>query len=208
MASLRERQKAERRESMLVAARGLFVERGYGKTTMEAIAERSGVGVATVYTYFSTKEGVFAALARMDMSMLRAEGETLLRHPADDPVDAVLALIDVYVKVREFISYEVIREFTMGSRRDGPIRQVAAWVSDWQREQLQRALELGQRDGRVDASLPLRDAARIICDLLERYYERAVSAERDRRAHASLKRMIRLLFVDWQGSAAPGRAAD
>jgi AcrR family transcriptional regulator len=204
MRSLRERQKAERREAMLDAARGLFVERGYGKTTMEAIAERAGVGVATVYTYFASKEGVFAELARLDMGTLRADGEALLQDPPTDPVAAVLALIDVYVKVHEFISYEVIREFSIGSRQEGPIRQVAGWVSDWQCDQLQRALRAGQRSGRVAPGLPLKDAARIVADLLERYYERAVSAERDRRAHATLRRQVRLLFRDWRGAGEVG----
>lgn len=198
MQSLRERQKLQRRTDMLVAARSLFVERGYTRTTMEAIAERAGVGVATVYTYFATKEGVFAELARMDMSQLKAEGAAALKRGLDDPVDAVLALLDIYVKVREYISYEVIRDFSISARTHGPIRDVAVWVHDWQLEQLTTALRRAREAGRLSRTLPIRDAALIICDLLDRYYERATSEESDRRALETLTRCITLLFTNWR----------
>ena len=95
MMSLRERQKQKRREDMLAAARTLFVERGYSRSTMEAIAERAEVGVATVYTYFANKEGVFAELARMDMSELKAEGEAVLEDLPADPAAAEQALSSI-----------------------------------------------------------------------------------------------------------------
>jgi AcrR family transcriptional regulator len=37
------------------AARALFVEQGYGATTIAAVAERAGVSVPTVYKSFATK---------------------------------------------------------------------------------------------------------------------------------------------------------
>jgi len=198
MQSLRERQKLQRRVDMLVAARSLFVEHGYTRTTMDAIAERAGVGVATVYTYFATKEGVFAELARMDMSALKAEAEATLEREIDDPVEAVLRLLNVYVKVREFISYEVIRDFSIGARNQGPIRDVAVWVHDWQREQIETALRQAQRAGHLAPGLAVDDAALIICDLLDRYYERARSEESDRRALETLTRCVVLLFTNWR----------
>ncbi len=200
--SLRDRQKLKRREDMLVAARALFVERGYSKTTMDAIAERAGVGVATVYTYFTNKEGVFAELARMDMSELKAQGEAALESLPADPVEAVQGLLAVYVRVHDYISYEVIRDFYSGARSEGPIRSVALWISDWQRDQLTLALKTGQQAGAVSDQLPAREAAQIICDLLDRYYERARSADSDRRAYSRLKRWVALLFDDWRAAAA------
>ena len=49
---------------MLDTAKRLFIENGYSKTNMEDIAEQAGFGVATVYNYFKTKEGMFAAMGR------------------------------------------------------------------------------------------------------------------------------------------------
>src|SRR6266540_1221836 len=46
------------RRRILDAARGLFVERGYVATTIEAIAAEAGVAVPTVYLAFGTKRGL------------------------------------------------------------------------------------------------------------------------------------------------------
>ncbi len=44
------------------AAGELFVDRGYGATTVEAISERADVPAATVYRLFSSKSGILRAL--------------------------------------------------------------------------------------------------------------------------------------------------
>jgi len=203
MPTLRDRQKRQRRTDMLNAARSLFVEHGYSRTTMDGIAERAGVGVATVYTYFTNKEGVFAELARMDMSELQAEGEAKLRQLPGDPVAAVLSLLDIYARAHEFVSYEVMKEFTIGARTSGPLREVAHWITEWKLEQLTAALTRAQHAGALAPELPVRDAAQTISDLLDRYYERATSEENNRRALDLLKRCVRLLFEDWRAPAQP-----
>ncbi len=197
--SLRDRQKVRRREDMLIAARTLFVERGYSSTTMEAIAEQSDVGVATVYTYFKTKEGVFAELARMDMSELQAEGVAVLPSLPIDPVAAVLELLSIYKRVHDYISYEVIREFTLGAKKKGRIREVAGWVREWQADQLCRALEERQNSGQVAESLDTNEAAQVICDLLEKYYDRAATDAQEKKAWQSLERRVALIFEAWRG---------
>lgn len=183
---------------MLIAARTLFVDRGYSSTTMEAIAERADVGVATVYTYFGNKEGVFAELARMDMSELQAEGEAALMSLPEDPVAAVLHLIGIYKRVHDYISYEVIREFTLGARKKGQIREVAHWVREWQADQLARVLEQRKAAGSIAGSLATEEAAQIICDLLEKYYDRAATDEQERKAFESLKKRVTLIFDTWR----------
>jgi AcrR family transcriptional regulator len=49
----------ERRQAILDAAAGVFLERGFEQTTMEEVAERLGVSKATVYRYFNSKEALF-----------------------------------------------------------------------------------------------------------------------------------------------------
>jgi AcrR family transcriptional regulator len=183
---------------MLVAARTLFVERGYSSTTMDAIAEQADVGVATVYTYFGSKEGVFAELARMDMSELEAEGEAALESLPEEPVAAVLCLLGIYKRVHDYISYEVIRDFTLSARKKGRIREVAVWVRDWQVDQLARALEQRKPAGLISPSLDSPEAAQLICDLLEKYYDRAATDEQERKAFESLKRRVSLAFESWR----------
>ena len=50
------------RRAVLDAARNLFLERGYGATTIEGISSGSGVPQATVYRLFSSKIGILKAL--------------------------------------------------------------------------------------------------------------------------------------------------
>ena len=55
------------RAAVVDAARTLFLERGYGATTVEAISELSDVPPATVYRLFSSKHGILKAL--LDVSI-------------------------------------------------------------------------------------------------------------------------------------------
>lgn len=51
-----------RRAKILKAAADLFLEYGYGETSVDAIVERSGGSKATLYNYFPTKEDLFHAV--------------------------------------------------------------------------------------------------------------------------------------------------
>jgi AcrR family transcriptional regulator len=55
------------RAAVIEAARALFLERGYGATTIEAISERADVPPATLYRLFSSKLGILEAL--LDVSI-------------------------------------------------------------------------------------------------------------------------------------------
>jgi len=50
------------RESLLVAALELFLQRGFAATRGEDIAQRAGVGKGSVYLHFRTKEELFQAV--------------------------------------------------------------------------------------------------------------------------------------------------
>jgi AcrR family transcriptional regulator len=54
----RQRQALETRRLIAEAAAGLFLERGYAATTMDAIAGEAGVAVSTVYAAFKNKRAV------------------------------------------------------------------------------------------------------------------------------------------------------
>src|ERR671910_1861484 len=55
------------RAAIVDAARTLFLERGYGATTIDAISALSDVPPATVYRLFSTKRGILKGL--LDISI-------------------------------------------------------------------------------------------------------------------------------------------
>jgi AcrR family transcriptional regulator len=56
------------RAAVVEAARTVFLERGYGATTIDAISARSDVPPATVYRLFSSKLGILKAL--LDVSIV------------------------------------------------------------------------------------------------------------------------------------------
>jgi TetR/AcrR family transcriptional repressor of mexJK operon len=51
-----------KRHAILEAAGHLFLEQGFERTTMDAVAARAGVSKLTVYSHFADKEGLFRAL--------------------------------------------------------------------------------------------------------------------------------------------------
>lgn len=73
------------RAAVIDAARRLFVERGYGSTTIDAISAESDVPSATVYRLFSSKLGILRAL--IDRSVAGSDGAAAL---ADQPAAQAL----------------------------------------------------------------------------------------------------------------------
>lgn len=51
-----------KRSAIVHAARKLFLEGGYAKTSMDSIAEAAGVGIKTVYRHFENKDDLFSAV--------------------------------------------------------------------------------------------------------------------------------------------------
>ncbi len=67
-----ERAEATRRR-ILDAARRLFSERGYGATSLMAVAEEAGVAVQTVYAAYGSKAGILRALREEVVHQAEAE---------------------------------------------------------------------------------------------------------------------------------------
>jgi AcrR family transcriptional regulator len=61
MAGIREQKKNETRKAILNAAVRLFAEKGVEQTSMEELARAAGIGKATIYGYFATKNEIFLA---------------------------------------------------------------------------------------------------------------------------------------------------
>jgi len=73
----RQRRKEARPLELLEAALALFVEKGFAATRTEEVARRAGVSKGTLYLYYSSKEELFKAVVRHNLSSLIAEGEEL-----------------------------------------------------------------------------------------------------------------------------------
>ena len=70
----RQRRKETRPQELLDAALALFVEKGFAATRAEEVAKRAGVSKGTLYLYYPSKEDLFKAVIRQNLSNTIAQG--------------------------------------------------------------------------------------------------------------------------------------
>lgn len=95
-AGRREANKAATRTAILEAARQLFAEQGFERTTVREIAARAGVTERTFYRYFEGKEGL---LIEEVVDRMERFGEAIRERPLDEaPLVAVLGAIQAVLR--------------------------------------------------------------------------------------------------------------
>ena len=77
-----------KRQSILEAAKSLFLSKGFASTSMDAVANLAGVSKLTVYSHFTDKEKLFSAAIMATCS--EQLPDLFFELPAGVPVDAVL----------------------------------------------------------------------------------------------------------------------
>jgi len=113
----RQRQALETRAKIVIAARHLFATRGYAGTTIQAIADESGVAVPTIYDAFHSKRGILEG-ARLAM-LAESEIPALMLEAIAEPDPArKLDLAAKWIRQQMERSSDVIRAFREGSRFD------------------------------------------------------------------------------------------
>ncbi|MEV7521229.1 TetR family transcriptional regulator [Streptomyces sp. NPDC091371] len=130
------------RESIVSAARVLFLERGYRGTTLRAVAAAAGVDAALISYHFGSKKGLFADVMQVQCANALAVDEVLGGDPAGLPgrlIDAVTGLWEdagfrrltlqggeAAEVLREYLEHELLArlvEFLGG--RDATVRATA-----------------------------------------------------------------------------------
>jgi AcrR family transcriptional regulator len=121
----REQRRRRTEAAILEAARELFAEVGFERTTIRAVAARAGVDPALVMQHFGNKEALFAASARWHLDrkkIAQASREDLARTALEDVFrtledpeqrDAAVALLRnclTHASAREVLRDEVIRD--------------------------------------------------------------------------------------------------
>ena len=98
------------RQILVDVARQLFAKNGMENTTMNDIARSSGKGRRTLYTYFSSKEEIYAAVIESELERL------------SDKLDEVLAMkMSPQEKIIELI-YTHLRSIRESVVRNGNLR--------------------------------------------------------------------------------------
>jgi AcrR family transcriptional regulator len=165
------------RRRIIAAAADLFLEHGYGATTLDRVAESAGVAVQTVYFHFGNKatllkEALDVAAMGDDEPVALVERpwlETLKAEP--DPVRMIQLWVANSRAIMERIAplMSVIRG-TIGSDPD----LAAQWsVNEQQRRTAFRALaQILDERGLLKHGLPVEDAADLafLIDSVENYF--------------------------------------
>ncbi len=115
-------------QRILEAAQQLFGELLYDHVSLQAVADRAGVGVQTVIRHFTSKEQLFAAVVQWTSRQIRAERD---QAPVGDVSGAVRNLINSYERWGDHVLNRLAQE-----QRTPAIREVTdvgrcyhhAWV--------------------------------------------------------------------------------
>lgn len=86
---------ASTRLGLISAAERLFEERGYGATSLDAIADAAGYTKGAVYSNFSSKEDVFFAVYERRVERLLAEIESATAEAGEDERAADLVMAGI-----------------------------------------------------------------------------------------------------------------
>jgi len=188
------------RAAVIDAARKLFLERGYGATTIDAISALADVPPATVYRLFSSKRGILKAL--LDVSIAGDHDDVPV---ADRPhVQALLGDADPAAKLAGFVANAaevnaraapIYRILVSAAASD---RDAASLLEDLtkQRQQGQRLIARSlARVGTLAPHVRERDAADVIHALLSPELYRLLVVDRGW-SPAKYKEWLTGLLVD------------
>ena len=166
-ASRREREKAQRRDDILRAAKTVFFTRGYHAATVDDVAVAAEVGKGTVYLYFDTKETILAHLLLDGLDALVADLETA--YAIDEVLDAGTRLRRIAIAYLKFFQtspeyYRLIMAFDRGQFQaaiDPGVYQDVLTRSLHGLEWLERAVKQAQTEGLI-AIENTREAASVL----------------------------------------------
>src|SRR5512147_1575130 len=90
----RQRRKEARPQELLRSALELFVAKGFSATRSDEVAARAGVSKGTLYLYYPSKEELFKAVVRQNLTKLIAEGMELATTFEGSSADLLAALMN------------------------------------------------------------------------------------------------------------------
>lgn len=200
--SVWDRQRQARKKEILKAAEYLFGEVGYSQTTIEAIAERAGVGIATVYKYFGNKARIVDELILPDLEKVAANVKKIISNPPKDPGLAMAELVDKYRLLKDnWSNRKLLRAFSLTGVCTEEVLNAVVEKTDTQAQTHIRDLLLVLRaKGRIRAILDIDDAAMIVFSVLNQHYFTFITHEDipADKMFADMARRIRLLFEPWK----------
>ncbi len=111
----KERERERRRQQIIVAAKRVFSEKGFTRTTMEDIAKEAELSPGTLYLYFKNKDELYASLSLRILQYLIIRLEHVNGNAELDANGKIDALVDAMFDVYEFDPLVIINMFHLQS---------------------------------------------------------------------------------------------
>jgi AcrR family transcriptional regulator len=150
-------QKEANRQAILQAAVALIAENGFKNATMRRIAREAGVGEATIYNYFPTKEAILFAYYRDHMNTCVEELKTVADFNTFTLQEQLQTLFDtslsLYLPHREFVARTFRLVFLSPSRDWTQVKPIRAVFLAAAEDMLAAAVEVGEIPDQVFESL-------------------------------------------------------
>ena len=98
----KERERARRRQQIIVAAKRVFTRKGFDKATMEDIAREAELSSGTIYIYFKNKNELYANMTLRVLQFLFIRLEHLHDDETKEPEEKIAHLKKAFLDVYEF----------------------------------------------------------------------------------------------------------
>ncbi|HEY1834673.1 MAG TPA: TetR/AcrR family transcriptional regulator [Solirubrobacteraceae bacterium] len=191
----REQRRAQTRERLLSAARGVFARGGFHGASVEEIASEAGYSTGALYSNFDSKEDLFLALMEREIELHASEIVAAVRDEASVSERAQggarqwMALIE-----REPEALLLFMEFWAYGVRDPDIRPKVAASFAQARGVLTGLIADGVRDFDLELALPAEQLA-IAIDALADGIARQKLADPDAVPDELMGRVLSMLFA-------------
>ncbi|MCF6246204.1 MAG: TetR/AcrR family transcriptional regulator [Desulfobacula sp.] len=110
----KQREKEQRRQEIIVAARKIFSQKGFNTATMEEIASEAELSPGTLYLYFKNKEELHTSLSIEILKRLTVEIQKVVKQDisVEEKIDRFR---DVFVEIYDYDSNILINLFHLQS---------------------------------------------------------------------------------------------
>jgi TetR/AcrR family transcriptional repressor of mexJK operon len=149
---------ARKRADILTAARALFLEDGFDRTSVDAVSARAGVSKRTVYDYFGDKQNLLASVVKEAGLILLDSIRDAVDENLRDVTDIEKALTDFALRIStltigsvDYLDLMKLLSSELKNLPDGPVDQ---WLNDAPEQAVAERFAEFSRLGLLDAPDP------------------------------------------------------
>ena len=111
----KQRERERRRQQIIVAAKRVFSERGFSKTTMEDIAREAELSPGTLYLYFKNKDELYASLSLRILQYMNIRLEDVKKEKDSNREQKIASIKEALYDVYQFDPMILINMFHLQS---------------------------------------------------------------------------------------------